>query len=62
MDLSRYENIVLHIGGHDIDDRINHSEFKHKYTYLLESLSDTNCKIFISGLLRRKRINMSITT
>ena len=58
MDLSRYENIVLHIGGHDIDARINHSEFKQKYTSLLESLSDKNCKIVISGLLPRKRINM----
>ena len=58
MDLSRYENIVLHIRGHDIDARINHSEFKHKYTSLLESLSDKKCKVVISGLLPRKRINM----
>ena len=58
MDLSRYANIVLHVGGHDIDARIKLSEFKQKYISLLKSLSDKNCKLVIYGLLPRRGIDM----
>ena len=58
MDLSRYANIVLHIGGNDIDSRISLSQFKQKYTSLLESLSGKNCKVAISGLLPRRKIDI----
>ena len=57
MDLSRYANTVLHIGGHD-NARTKHSEFKQKYKSLLKSLSDKNCKLVISGLLSRSGIDM----
>ena len=30
MDLSRYKNIILHVGGHDIDDKINLTAFREK--------------------------------
>ena len=58
MDLSRYETIVLHIGGHDVDAKVGPTEFKHKYQSLLSSLADKNCKILISGLLPRRGTNM----
>ena len=58
MDLSRYEKIVLHIGGHDVDAKVGPTEFKHKYQSLLNSLADKNCKILISGLLPRRGTNM----
>ena len=58
MDLSRYANIVLHIGGNDIDSRISLSQFKQKYKSLLESLSGKNCKVVISGLLPRRKLDI----
>ena len=58
MDLSRYESIVLHVGGHDIDAGVNQHHFKQKYESLLRSLSAHNCKLVISGLLPRRRIDM----
>ena len=45
MDLSRYENIVLHIGGHDVDAKTKPEEFKVKYQALLQSLSEVDSKI-----------------
>ena len=58
MDLSRYESIVLHVGGHDIDAGVNQHHFKQKYESLLRSLSAHNCKLVISGLIPRRRIDM----
>ena len=37
-DLSRYENIVLHVGGHDIDANISQTAFREKYSSLLNLL------------------------
>ena len=35
MDLSRYRNIVIHVGGHDIDAKCSLNIFKEKYQSLL---------------------------
>ena len=58
MDLSRYDKIALNIRGHDVDAKVGPAEFKLKYQSLLNSLTDKNCKLFISGLLPRRGINM----
>ena len=58
MDLSRYENIVLHVGGHDIDANISQTAFREKYSSLLNSLNFENCKLFVSGILPRRGINV----
>ena len=58
MDLSRYDKIALNIRGHDVDAKVGPAEFKLKYQSLLNSLTDKNCKLFISGLLPRTGINM----
>ena len=58
MDLSRYKNIVLHIGGHDVDAKTKPEEFKIKYQSLLQSLSEIDSKIYVSGLLPRGRTDM----
>ena len=51
MDPSRYDNISLHIGGHDVDAKVGPAEFKFKYqSLLLNSLTDKICKLFVSGL------------
>ena len=51
MDLSHYQNLILHVGGHDIDANISQTAFREKYSALLNSVNDNNCKIFVSGLL-----------
>ena len=53
MDLSRYKNVVLHIGKHDIDTTVDPESFKTKYASLLMSLSDKGCNVIVSGLLLR---------
>lgn len=53
MDLSRYKDIVIHIGGHDIDGNIKPAAFRQKYQALLDSLISQNLKVHISGLLPR---------
>ena len=58
MDLSRYEKIILHIGGNDIDEKITHTAFKNKYQSLLTFISTKTDKIFVSGLLPRGGINI----
>ena len=58
MDLSRYKNIILHIGGYDVDAKAKPDQFKAKYQSLLQSLSETESKIYISGLLPRGRIDI----
>ena len=35
MGLSRYDKIILHIGGNDIDEKITQTAFKNKYQSLL---------------------------
>ena len=59
MDLSRYRNVILHIGGHDVDAKIDPNTFKDKYASLLMSLSDKGCDVFVSGLLPRGGTNMT---
>lgn len=58
MDLSRYKSIVLHIGGHDVDAKISQNSFKEKYQSLLNSLTQRDCNIYVSGLLPRGGTNM----
>ena len=58
MDLYRYANIVLHIGGHDVDAKTKPEEFKVKYQALLQSLTEVDSKIYVSGLLPRGKIDM----
>lgn len=58
MDLARYKNIILHIGGHDIDAKITQDNFKAKLKSLVQSVSGAKCKIFLSGLLPRGTSNV----
>lgn len=58
MDLSRYKNIIIHIGGHDIDNKISQNSFKEKYQLLLDFLKTVGCKLFVSGLLPRGGTDM----
>lgn len=58
MDLSRYKEIVLHIGGHDIDDNISQNSFKENFQSLLKVLAQTKCHIIVSGLLPRGGTHM----
>ena len=58
MDLSRYKNIILHVGGHDIDGEIILTAFREKYRALLSSVTHENSEIFVSGLLPRGGTNM----
>ena len=58
MDLSRYDKIILHIGGNDIDEKITHMAFKIKYQSLLTFIGTKTDKIFVSGLLPRGGINI----
>ena len=48
MDLSRYKNIIMHVGGHDVDDHISQNAFDEKYDSLLKSLENSGCKVFVS--------------
>ena len=36
MDLSRYDKIVLQIGGHDVEAKVRRADFKQKYQSLLK--------------------------
>ena len=58
MDLSRYQNLILHVGGHDIDANISQTAFKEKYSALLNSVNNNSRKVFVSGLLPRRGINV----
>ena len=53
MDLSRYIEIVIHIGGHDIDGNIKPAVFRQKYQSLLDYLISQNLKVHVSGILPR---------
>ena len=53
MDLSRYKEIVIHIGGHDIDGNIKPAVFRQKYQSLLDYLISQNLKVHVSGILPR---------
>ena len=37
MDLSRYENVILHAGGQDVDAKVSKTNFKETYNSLLSS-------------------------
>lgn len=58
MDLSRYKNLVIHIGEHDIDDKISQSVFREKYKSLLSNLTEQGCKLYVSGFLPRGKTNV----
>ena len=58
MDLSRYQTIILHVGGHDIDANISQTLFRQKFQALLKSLDLVNCKVTVSGLLPRRRLSI----
>ena len=53
MKLSRYQNIVLHVGGHYVDAYINRTSFRDEFSSLLNYVSQHNCNVFVSGLLPR---------
>ena len=53
MDLSRYQDIVIHIGEHDIDGNIKPAAFRQKCQALLDSLISKNIKVHVSGVLPR---------
>ena len=53
MYLSRYQNIVLHVGGHAVDANINRTSFRDNYSSLLNYVSQQTCNVFVSGLLPR---------
>ena len=58
MDLTRYQNTILHIGGNDIDANISLNSFREKYHDLLTSVKSDNNKVTVSGLLPRRGINI----
>ena len=58
MDLSRYDKIVLQIGGHDVEAKVRPADFKQKYQSLLKLVSNNKSEIFISGILPRNGTNM----
>ena len=58
MDLSRYENIIIHVGGYDIDENISLNSFREKYNALLTFLKNSGCKVYVSGLLPRGGTDM----
>ena len=58
MDLSRYQTIILHVGGHGIDDNISQTLFRQKYQALLKCLDLVNCKVTVSGLLPRRGLSI----
>ena len=60
MDLSRYKNVILRVGGHDVDNKINLDLFKDNYQSLLNSLSDKGCNIYVSGMLPRGGTNTKL--
>ena len=49
---------MLHVGGYDVDQKMNVNTFGAKYKSLVESLVDKNCSVFISSLIPRGGINM----
>ena len=51
MDLSIYKNIIVHVGEHDIGDKIGHNSFTERYKQLLDLFAKQNCKVFVSGLI-----------
>ena len=53
MDLTNYKNIVLHVGGNDVDSKISTNSFREKYASLIEYLKDKGVKVYVSGLLPR---------
>ena len=57
MDLSRYKNIILYVGGYEEAKTITQT-FKKKYKSLLQSLSGDHCNIYMSGLLSRGGIDI----
>ena len=58
MDLTRYQNTILHIGGNDIDANISLNSFREKYHALLTSVKSDNNKVTVSGLLPRRGLNI----
>ena len=58
MDLAHYKQIVIHVGGHDVDANISQNSFRNKYKQLLDDIIKQNSKVFVSGLLPRERKNM----
>ena len=58
MDLSRYKNIIIHVGGFNEDDSFSQTSFSEKYDSLLKSLENSGCKVFVSGLLPRGGTDM----
>ena len=53
MDLTNYKNIVLHVGGNDVDGKISTYSLREKYASLIEYLKDKGIKVYVSGLLPR---------
>ena len=47
MDLPRFKNLKLHVGGHDIDANIDQTTFREVYQSLLSSVSDSGCKVYM---------------
>lgn len=58
MDLSRYQNIVVQVCGHGVDANRSQTSFREQYSNLLSSLKNENCKVYISGLLPRRGLNI----
>ena len=58
MNVSRYKNIIIHVGGHDVDANIDQNSFREEYQYLLSSVANSGCKIYVSGLPPRDGTNM----
>ena len=58
MDLSRYANVILRVGGQDVDARVSKISFQETFQSLLKFLEQQGCKAFLSGLLPRGGTDM----
>ena len=52
MDSTRYKNIVLHVGGNNIDSKISANLFREKYSSLIEYLKEQGIK-YVSDLFSK---------
>ena len=48
MDLSRYVNVILHVGSQDADAKVSKISFQETFQSLLKLLEQQGCKTFLS--------------
>ena len=58
MGRSRYLQLILHIGGQDVDANMGKADFQESYQAIIKFLVQKGCKVFESGLLPRRGTDM----